>query len=95
MRDNTDWKKILIFGSFAAGAALFLTGRRPAGLALAGIGVATLASEDPEKLHELWRKLPEYVDRGGRLVETAADILDKLIEQGGKARTISTAGRYR
>lgn len=90
-----DLKKILIFGSFAAGAALFLTGRRPAGLAVAGIGVATLASEDPEKLRELWRKLPEYIDRSGRLVDTAANILEKLIEQHGRSRTNSTAGGYR
>lgn len=88
-----DWKKVVIFGSFAAGVALFFTGRRPAGLAVAGIGVATLASEDPEKLRELWRRLPEYVDRSGRLVDTAANILEKLIEQRG--RNISTTGGYR
>ena len=44
-----DWKKTLMIGSFAAGAILFLTGRRPAGLAIAGIGVATFAAEHPEK----------------------------------------------
>src|SRR5262249_22061600 len=75
-----DWKKTLIFGSFAAGAVLFLTGRRPAGLAVAGIGVATLAAEHPEKMQELWRRLPEYVDRSGKLVDTAANILWKLAE---------------
>jgi hypothetical protein len=26
-----DWKKALMYGSFAAGAILFITGRRPAG----------------------------------------------------------------
>src|SRR6185437_13036552 len=30
-----DWKKVLMYGSFAAGAILFLTGRRPVGLAVA------------------------------------------------------------
>jgi hypothetical protein len=78
--EKMDWKKTLVFGSFAAGAVLFLTGRRPVGLAVAGIGVATLASEHPEKLQELWRRLPEYVDRGGKLVDTAANILEKLAE---------------
>ncbi len=90
-----DWKKALIFGSFATGAVLFLTGRRPAGLAIAGIGVATLASEHPEKLQELWRRLPEYVDRSGRLVDTAANILEKLAEHRGGFRNISMAGGNR
>jgi hypothetical protein len=76
-----DWKKTLIYGSFAAGAVLFLSGRRPAALAVAGIGVATLALENPEKLEELWRRMPEYVDRGGRLVDMAAAFLDRLGEQ--------------
>jgi hypothetical protein len=79
-REKMDWKKALIFGSVAAGAVLFFTGRRPAGLAVAGIGVATLAADNPEKLQELWRRLPEYVDRGGKLVDTAANILEKLAE---------------
>jgi hypothetical protein len=79
-REKMDWKKALVFGSFAAGAVLFFSGRRPAGLAVAGIGVATLASEHPEKLQELWRRLPEYVDRSGKLVDTAANILQKLAE---------------
>lgn len=84
-----DWKKALIFGSFAAGAVLVLRGRRPAGLAVAGIGVATLASEHPEKLRDLWRRLPEYVDRSGRLVDTAANILEKLAEHRGSYRTMA------
>src|SRR5262249_1468624 len=49
-----DWKKTLMYGSFAAGAILFLTGRRPAALAVAGIGVATFATEHPEKFAEIW-----------------------------------------
>ena len=35
-----DWKKTLMIGSFAAGAILFLTGRRPAGLAVDKLGNA-------------------------------------------------------
>ncbi len=76
-----DWKKALMYGSFAAGAVLFLTGRRPAGLAVAGIGVATLAAEHPEKLEELWRRMPEYVDKGAKLVDIAASFLERLGEQ--------------
>jgi hypothetical protein len=84
-----DWKKALMYGSFAAGAALFLTGRRPAGLAVAGIGVATLAAEHPEKFEELWRRMPEYVDKGGKLVDIAASFLERLGEQRSY-RSVST-----
>ena len=40
-----DWKKVLIYGSFAAGAVLFFSGKRPAGVAVAAIGAATLATQ--------------------------------------------------
>jgi hypothetical protein len=76
-----DWKKALMYGSFAAGAVLFLTRRRPLGLAVAGIGVATLAAEHPEKFKELWRHMPEYVDRSGKLVDLAASFLERLSQQ--------------
>jgi hypothetical protein len=84
-----DWKKALMYGSFAAGAVLFLTGRRPLGLAVAGVGVATLAAEHPEKFKELWRRMPEYVDRSGKLVDLAASFLERLSEQRGY-RSVST-----
>jgi hypothetical protein len=76
-----NWKKALMYGSFAAGAVLFLSGRRPAGLAVAGIGVATLAAEHPEKFEDLWRRMPEYIDKGGKLVDLAASFLERLGEQ--------------
>ena len=76
-----DWKKALIYGSFAAGAVLFLTGRRPAGLAVAGIGLATFASENPEKFEELWRRMPEYIDKGSKFVDMAATFLERLGQQ--------------
>jgi hypothetical protein len=84
-----NWKKALIYGSFAAGAALFLTGRRPAGLAVAGIGVATLAAEHPEKFAELWRRLPDYVDKSGRVVDIAANLLERLTEHRGAFRNVA------
>ena len=78
-----NWKNALIYGSFAAGAFLFVTGRRPAGLVVAGIGAATLATQYPDKLEELWRRMPEYVDRSGKLIDTAATLLERL----GQARS--------
>jgi len=89
-----DWKKTLMYGSFAAGAILFLTGRRPAGLAVAGIGVATFAAEHPEKFEELWHRMPEYIEKGGRFVDMATSFLERLGEErGGYSNMPSAAGK--
>ena len=85
-----DWKKALTYGSFAAGAILFLTGRRPAGVAVAAVGVATLAAQHPEKIEEIWRRMPEYLDKGGRLVDVASNFLDRLGEHRAGYRSISS-----
>jgi hypothetical protein len=90
-----DWKKALMYGSFAAGAILFITGRRPAGLALAGVGLATLASEHPEKLEELWHRMPDYIEKGGKFVDLAAGLLERLGERSAGYRNISVAGGNR
>jgi len=88
-----DWKKTLIYGSFAAGALLFITGRRPAGLAVAGIGLATLASENPEKFEQIWRRMPEYIDKSGKFIDMAAAFLEKFSQQqGGGYRNMPVAG---
>ena len=94
--ESMDWKKGIIYGSFAAGALLFLTGRRPAGLVVAGVGLATLAIEHPERFEQLWNRLPEYIDKGSKLVDGAATFLEKLSQQqGGGYRNIPVAGGSR
>jgi hypothetical protein len=90
-----DWKKTLMFGSFAAGAILFLTGRRPAGLAVAGIGVATFAAEHPEKFEELWRRLPEYIEKGSKFVDMASTFLERMAEEKSGYRSMPVVGRPR
>jgi len=91
-----DWKKTLMYGSFAAGAVLFLTGRRPLGLAIAGIGVATLASEHPEKFEEIWQHMPEYIEKGSKFVDMASGFLERIGEQkGGGYRNMPVAGGTR
>jgi len=90
-----DWKKALMYGSFAAGAILFVTGRRPAGLAVAGVGLATLASEHPEKFEALWRRMPEYVEKSGRLIDLAANLLERIGERESGYRNISVTGGTR
>lgn len=90
-----DWKKALIYGSFGAGALLFLTGRRPAGLAVAGVGLATLVSEYPEKFDELWRRAPEYIEKSGRIIDIAATFLERVSQPGGGYRNMPAASGSR
>ena len=91
-----DWKKVVIFGSLAAGAALFFTGRRPAGVVIAGVGLATFASTNPEKFQELWRRMPEYLEKGSKVVDVAANFLERFAQQSGSGyRNIPAAGAGR
>jgi len=91
------WKKTLMYSSFAAGAVLFFTGRRSAGMVAAGIGVATLAADNTEKIQELWHRMPEYIDKGAKLVNMAATFLDRVAEQQGEGQhdmSVADGGRY-
>lgn len=76
----SNWKRALILGSLGAGAALALSGRRTAGAALAGVGVAVLASEHPEKVQQLWERAPEYMEKGTRIMNTVSRFLERLSE---------------
>lgn len=76
-----NWKRGLMYGSFTAGAILFLTGRRPIGLAVAGVGLVALAAEHPEKLEDIWRRMPDYIDKGSRWMDRAASVLELLGER--------------
>jgi hypothetical protein len=78
------WKLALVIGSIATGVGLLLNGKRAAGLVAAGIGAAVLASEYPDKLDEIRERIPDYADRGMRILENlseagerVADILEK------------------
>jgi hypothetical protein len=81
---NENWKRAVMIGSFSAAAFLLLTGRRAAGFALAGIGVATLAGEYPDKFEKFWNQAPEYLDRGTRLVQGVGSFVEKIAEQSSK-----------
>ena len=61
-----------------------------------GWGLATLAVEHPERFEDLWKRLPEYIDKGSKLVDGAATFLEKLSQQqGGGYRNIPVAGGSR
>jgi len=87
LRGGENRKKALMIGSFSAAAVLLFTGRRPAGFAMAGIGLATLASEYPEKFEQFWNAAPEYLDRGTRLVHGVGDFIEKIAEQSSRIQS--------
>ncbi len=76
----SNWKRALILGSLGAGAALALSGRRTAGAVLAGVGVAVLAAEYPEKVQQLWERAPEYMEKGTQIVNVVSGFLERLSE---------------
>ena len=78
-----NWKRALIFGSLGAGALLFFTGRRPAGMIMAGVGLATLASEYPDKFEQLWERAPEYLSRGNQIVTAVSRMVERYAEHQG------------
>jgi len=75
-----DWKRAVMVGSLGAGAILALTGRRTAAAILAGVGVAVLASEHPEKVQQLWERAPEYMEKGTQMVNLVAGFLERISE---------------
>jgi hypothetical protein len=83
-----NWKIGLIAGTLGAGALLLLRGKKAAGVVLAGVGAAVLASEYPEKLEEIRDRLPEYADRGVRMLDNlsrAGERIADLLEGRGRA----------
>ncbi len=76
----SNWKRAVIFGALGAGAVLALTGRRTAGIVLAGAGIAVLASEHPEKVQQLWENAPEYMEKGTQIVNLVSGFLERLTE---------------
>ncbi len=77
----SNWKRVLVFGSLGAGAVLFATGRRPAAIALATVGLAVLASEHPEKFEEIWERAPEYVAKGSQIFASLSAMAARLEAQ--------------
>ena len=75
-----NWKIALIGGSAGVGTALFLKKKWTGGIILAGVGLAALASEYPEKFEEVRRRLPDYIERGNSFLEVASRVGGRLAE---------------
>jgi len=79
-----NWKRAAIAASAGVATVLMLKGRRPAGVLVAGVGLAVLASEYPEKFEGVQRSLPDYFDRGMRLMEMTSRIGRKIAQFAGQ-----------
>jgi hypothetical protein len=75
-----NWKVALVSGAVGAGTALFLKKKWTAGIILAGIGLATVASEYPETFAEIRDRLPDFIERGNNFLEVATRVGDRLSE---------------
>jgi hypothetical protein len=78
MRRMTGWKQATVAGSLGLGLVMFLAGRRPAGMVLAGLGLAVLASEYRDPLQDFFEQAPEYIERGTRIVDALSRLADHL-----------------
>jgi len=81
------WKKTVVAGSVGTAAILLLKKRWPAGVLTAGVGLAVLASEYPEKFESLQDSLPQYFDKGMRVMEMvsrAGQKIAQIAEQSGQ-----------
>ena len=75
-----NWKRVLIFSSMGAGVALYVSGRRVAGTALAGVGIGGLIYENRETLAKLVEDVPQFLEKGTQVVQTIAVVGQKLME---------------
>ncbi len=80
------WMRVLAAGSFVAGAAFLLTGRKKAALAVTGLGAAVVLAEDPEAVKALWNRAPQYLRDGHELLDRVEGVVDGVTEQGGRVR---------
>jgi hypothetical protein len=74
------WKKAVVAGSVGASAVCFLKKKWPAGVLTAGVALAVLASEYPEKFEGVQRRLPGYFERGMRLMEVTSRVGRKIAQ---------------
>ncbi|MHB8301466.1 MAG: hypothetical protein ACYDC6_01320 [Acidobacteriaceae bacterium] len=88
MEQEITWLRALAAGSFIAGAALLLTGRRKAALTASGLGAAVILTEDPDAIKELWQRVPNYLQDGHELLGRLEGVLDGITEQGGRVRQL-------
>ena len=79
-----DWKRVLVAGTAGTSVILLLKGKTAAGLLVAGVGIATLASEYPEKFAEVRDHLPDYAERGTKYLDLVTGVMERLTQNSGR-----------
>jgi hypothetical protein len=79
------WKKAVVMTSISASAMLFMKKRYAAGVLASGVGLAVLASEYPDKFDTVRRALPEYFERGMRVMEMAGRAGRRITDAAGRS----------
>ena len=77
------WKKAVLAGSIGVATVLFLKKKYPAGVLATGVGLALLAAEYPEKFDQVRNALPDYFDRGMRVMEMAGRAGKRITDAAG------------
>jgi hypothetical protein len=80
-----NWKKAAVAGVIGAATVLFLKKKYPAGVLATGVGLAVLASEFPDKFERVRQSLPDYFDRGMRVMEMAARAGKRISDAAGRS----------
>ena len=78
------WKKAVIAGAVGAATILFLKKRISAGVLASGVALAVVAAEYPEKFDQVRRSMPDYFDRGMRVMEMAARAGQRITDAAGR-----------
>lgn len=78
MRRMAGWKQATVAGSLGLGLTMFFFGRRPAGMLLAGVGLAMIASEYREPLQDFLQQAPGYIERGTQIVDALSRLADHM-----------------
>jgi hypothetical protein len=75
-----NWKVALVGGAVGVGTAMLLKKKWTAGVILAGVGLAAMASEYPEKFAQMRDRLPDFIERGNNFLEVATKVGDRLAQ---------------
>ena len=78
------WKKAVIAGAVSAATVLFLKKRISGGVLASGVALAVVAAEYPEKFEQVRRSMPDYFDRGMRVMEMAARAGQRITDAAGR-----------
>lgn len=79
------WKKAAVLGTISAAALLFMKKRYAAGVLATGVGLAVVASEYPETFEKVRQSLPDYFDRGMRIMDMAGRAGKRITDAAGSS----------